>query len=68
MKSWLGIFAIWVVPSALWVSYAVIEGRIMFDEMGWREVIVLAPPAILAVLILGVVWVLGRWPGNDDRA
>lgn len=68
MKSWLGIFAVWVVPSALWMTYAVVEGRILFDEMGWREVVVLGPPAILAVMILGVVWALGRWPGSGNRA
>jgi len=68
MKFWLGIFAIWAVPSALWMTFATIQGRILFDEMGWREVIVLAPPAILAVLILAVVWMLGVWPERSNRA
>ena len=68
MKFWLGIFAIWVVPSALWMSFAVFQGRILFDEMGLREVIIIAPPAILAVLILCVVWALGIWPRKGNRA
>jgi hypothetical protein len=54
------------VPSALWISYAVIQGRILFDAMGWREVVVLAPPAILAVVILAIIWVLDRWPAKGN--
>lgn len=62
MKYWLGVFAVWVVPSALWMTYASIQGRLLFDEPGWREVILLAPPVLLGILILGIVWALGRWP------
>lgn len=67
MKFWQGIFAIWAVPSALWMSYAALQGRILYDDMGLREVILLAPPVIFGVLVLGIAWMLNRWPTNGKQ-
>jgi hypothetical protein len=71
MKFWLSIFAIWSVPSAVWITFAAIHGRLAFDDMGWREAFLwrettlLAPPIVFGVVILAVLWILDRWPSKN---
>lgn len=62
MKFWLGVFAVWAVPSAMWTTYAAIHGRVIFDDPGWGDVIAIVPPVLYGALILAVLWFLDRWP------
>lgn len=66
MKIGLGTFALWAIPSAVWVTFAAIHGRLAFEGAGWREAVMLGPPILLGVAILAVQWMLGRWPNARD--